>query len=206
MHRPYMFGQGVIGDLDKAHVPQTWANFDAFDIAEPGVSMIALQAAPNESVQHDTLIVSTQPTLRNNFNVGIGVSCVGTDPLSKHFFEYSAHISFFSAAIAGMGIQLCLGRLASAPSITADVVVANPIFLPTFQYINGSIYAASANGIFINQFGIDGGVLPGTFNPYGLFWKIANDSGGLAIVSDLEISLSLHKYIRDLVSFEPSRG
>ncbi len=203
-----MFGPSVIGDLDKAHVAQALATFDAISIAEPAVSMVTLQALSNESIQHDTLIMSTAPTLKNNESVGLGVSVVGTDNEvdTNHFYEYSAFLSFFSADQGAISLQLVLGRLAAAASTTVDIVVANPVFLPYNMETRGNIITVNAVGQFINQFGIDGGVRPSPQFPIALFWRLSNDLGTPAVFNDIEMTLSLHKYIRDLTTLEPSRG
>ncbi len=206
MYRPDRIGPWPIGNLNKPHVVDAKTDFTTVDVAHTTYGCYSLNIISGENFISEKVVFSDvalflSPTQQVGFGVQLGG---GDEEFNRHIYAISGHLVFHT--VRDLQVSMVIGRLAAAPSATANVNVPNPCIIP----LDIAMKANETNHYSINkQFistELDGGTPPATFFDIAAFWRIANnDAGSNAVMSVLEVSLAFHKYDQDLQTLDPNR-
>ena len=205
MQRIQRIGSFPLMDFNEPLIKRSESNFNSIDSLRNVFGCFNLVAASQPEMIARSFQFTSDCVLAGGNQVGIGVPI--TDPLEGNNYVYgiSGFISFYVKLRMDISVNLCMGRLSSAPSITSHVNVLNPVFLPfsISEYVGNLV--CSFNTQVINQIAMNGAATPTVSQDISLFWRIANKSGSANSVKMLVGRLSIHKYIQDLKTNDPNR-
>lgn len=208
MYRPNRIGPWLIGNLGKALLVDAKSDFTAVDVAWETYGCYSLNTTSGENFTSEKVVFNDETLfLSDSQQVGIGIQISGIETEQhRHMYSIAGSITFQSSR--DMCIELVMGRLASAPSSSANVIVANPIIVPldvNNRVGGGGIiaYASANTSIITTQ--VDGGSDPATFFDIAAFWRIVNNDGGNGVFAGLMCNLSIQRYTEDFLTFDPSR-
>ncbi len=204
MYRPNRIGPHKIGNLNKALLVRTDANFDTLDNVWTTYSCFSLNTVSGTDFTSEHVVFSDLGlSLADNQQVGIGVQINEVDEETTRFM-YSVSGSILMRTAVDLGIEMVIGRLAAAPSGTLPVIVANPIVVPIDYNMHDDVIQCSVNQTIVST-ELDGGTPPSTFFDVAAFWRIVNNDATLGLCRGLHCNISFHKYTEDLVTLDPNR-
>lgn len=218
MYRPNRIGQWSCGDVDKAIENWTQTTLAAIDQADNTYGGVVNTLATLEDYITDSWKFSNAGgvTFPADQQFGIGNAVSGLDTVDNTMYSIVGSLNVRLPANNSFEFQFMCGRLAAAPSKSASITIANPIFLPLniqskIDDTGVEVINANIDHIFIQQSEKDGGVLPVTFpdDYFDIFFGFRIVNGRTAVgavtISGLSGSLSIYKYRQDLMTFDPNR-
>lgn len=205
MYRPNRIGPWPIGNFNKALLTDAKADFTAVDVAHTTYGCYSLNVTSAEETTSEK-VVFTDSTLflSNTQQVGIGVQLTGGDEeTNRYMYSVSGSLGFHTGE--DVLVEMVIGRLAAAPSVSASIAVVNPIIVPLSVAMRGtqSNYYAVNSTVISTQ--LDGGSAPATYFDIAAFWRLVNMDGSNAVFKAFQCNISFHKYVSDILNFDPNR-
>ena len=206
MYRLNRIGGHIVADMDQSTVIKSDSNFNSLDGGNDTFGCFRLTAASGDDQFAGTNFHYTSaPTLASNMAVGLGVDITAERMDRNYMVHVSGHINYVNTDSA-LKLQCVLGRLVGASSSSAQVLVTTPIFLPAEITVNGDQKSANVNSTVLLYSGIFGGTIPGTEYNLAAFWHFVNEKGSVsAAITNLAGRISLHKWTKDLLTWDPPR-
>ena len=210
MYRQNRIGPWPLGNLNKALIVDSKANFNSHDSAFTTYGCYSLNTSSGNKYTKEHFVFSdnTGVDLADGMQVGIGVQ------ISPHELDIDADGPDYQYALSGqlsfraadgLLIEAVLGRLGGAPNEAAHVAVANPVVCPLdVMALGNGVYIASVNKSIVTLKG-DGGSLPGTAYDIAAFWRIWNETGSAQALTGMCGNIGLHKYEEDITNWDPPR-
>lgn len=208
MYRPNRIGPYTVANLMTVQTIDTKTTFASHDSAANVYGAYSLNTVSNDEFMREGAFFdnTTGPVLPTGMQVGIGVQLTGAETeRTDHIYSISGSVSWLNNN-ANSTVSCCLGRLVAAPSTSASIAVPNAISLPLQSYVNDTSYGKYASidtSVVITD--IDGGTPPGTFFDICAFWRFTNVAGSDINLKYLEVNIGLHRYMADLITFDPAR-
>lgn len=206
MYRPDRIGPWPLANLNKAIDIDTLTDFATSEETDPEVySTVTMNTVSGDPFIREQRFYddNTGPTLTNLKQVGIGVQITDTQEETHRFmYSVSGYITWDESA--DLLLEFCVGRLTAAAHATVAVTVPNAISLPCNISRIGGITTGYINTSFIST-ELDGGTPPSTFFDLAAFWRIYNFAGTDESLKGLSVSVGLHRYAADLLTYDPAR-
>ncbi len=206
MYRPNRIGPHQLGNLNKALLVDAKSSFDAVDSIWTTYSAYSLNTSSGVNIASEHVVFSDNTlSLIDTSQVGIGIQVGASEEEEEIDFIYTIAGSLTCHTIKDIIVEFCIGRLAAAPSTSAAVTVANPIVIPLRMCMHGADakqYSVCQEIIMQRN---DGGSAPSTWFDICAFWRIVNNDQATANFRGLTCNISLHKYVQDLHTFDPTR-
>jgi len=206
MYRPNRIGPWQLGNYNKPLIVDAKTDFDLVDlVSTTSYGMYSLNTVSGVDFAGEHVCFSnTSIFLSSQRQTGFGVQLSGgEEEMHQYMYSVAASVTFHSDK--DLLVDMVVGRLAAAPSATANIDVPNPIVLPLQVAMNGGgINHYVCNTSFIST-QLDGGSAPSTFFDIAAFWFFRNIDGSDAIMAQLRANIAFHKYGEDLITFDPAR-
>ncbi len=209
MYRPNRIGPHMLVDCnDVQFLADPLVNFASGSMNTNPPSTTS-KASENEEFNSENWNFDGNLDVGPNEYGAFGVKILGGQVFESHEYIISYAGSFFGfSADEGMTVRPILGRQTSVGFISSG--------LEKYAWVPGdnmghlrttgadlAPITADANGL----------VISGDFRPsvdlsegnWFFGWVIANGSGGAGVVTNVQASMSIHRYLSDLKPFDPNR-
>lgn len=209
MYRPPLIGPYPLLDLDRAALawPTAWntaGNFNAVDTLTAAAKAPHFWSATVQE-QYDFVawVADVAMTLADGNAMSFGVCVSGTHEAGKPMV-YSGHValSFDSPCQVDVWCARLTGSTVDVTRTAANNAVDSPLQLQHQVIYYANHTTGGWQGSFVSMDQEDDGF---DTDPVVLGCTLLNDTGGVATIENLSVTMSLHRYAEDIQSFEPAR-